>query len=241
MIDGGAESNLLENLYRELSEAYNAVEKAHEDLCLVLEEDHEDAADSYLDDPSSTLASMHVSVSKAVAANKEKVATANEVKEKEAQFQGSLAALKANIKSFGSPATNLTRLTTEKVISCADMRIELSKIEATYSKLMDEKTKLINLNPTADLTAVNEQFNSRIVDEVDRCKRVALEYVKDDVAVAPVAVDTGGGMSVRRTSFSTTKRETVMLPQFSGDEKTAFLRYPVWKLQWDSHILEYEE
>ena len=32
LIDGGAESNLLENLYRELSEAYNAVEKAHEDL-----------------------------------------------------------------------------------------------------------------------------------------------------------------------------------------------------------------
>ena len=78
MIDRGAESNLLENLYSDLSEAYNAVEKAHEDLCLVLDEDHEDAADSYLDDPSSALASMHVSVSKAVTDNQESVATANE-------------------------------------------------------------------------------------------------------------------------------------------------------------------
>ena len=32
-----------------------------------------------------------------------------------------------------------------------------------------------------------------------------------------------------------------MLPAFSGDEKTAFLKYPVWKQQWDSHIVEYED
>ena len=32
-----------------------------------------------------------------------------------------------------------------------------------------------------------------------------------------------------------------MLPTFSGDEKTAFLKYPIWKQQWDNHIQEYEE
>ena len=32
-----------------------------------------------------------------------------------------------------------------------------------------------------------------------------------------------------------------MLPKFSGDEKFAFLKYPVWKQQWSSHITEYEE
>ena len=31
-----------------------------------------------------------------------------------------------------------------------------------------------------------------------------------------------------------------MLPQFSGEEKTAFLQYPIWKKQWSSHITEYE-
>ena len=31
-----------------------------------------------------------------------------------------------------------------------------------------------------------------------------------------------------------------MLPQFSGDERSAFLQYPAWKKQWLSHILEYE-
>ena len=85
-------------------------------------------------------------------------------------------------------------------------------------------------------------FNSRVVDEVARCKRIILEYVKDDVtATTVVAADTCGGTSSSRSSFSTTKRETVMLPQFSGDEKTAFLKYPVWKQQWDGHIIEYED
>ena len=31
-----------------------------------------------------------------------------------------------------------------------------------------------------------------------------------------------------------------MLPQFSGEEKTAFLQYPIRKKQWLSHISEYE-
>ena len=55
MIDGGAESNLQKNLYIELSETYKAVEKVHEDLSLLVEEDHEEAADSYLNDPSNML------------------------------------------------------------------------------------------------------------------------------------------------------------------------------------------
>ena len=150
-----------------------------------------------------------------------------------------MANLKAGIESYGSPATNLSQLSNEKTISCADMRVELGKIEATLSKLMEEKAKLISLDPTADIAAVSEQFNARVVDEVARCKKIALEYVKDDVITAASAVDTGGG-GERRSSFSTTKRETVMLPQFSGEEKTAFLQYPIWKKQWLSHISEYE-
>ena len=31
-----------------------------------------------------------------------------------------------------------------------------------------------------------------------------------------------------------------MLPHFSGDEKTAYLKFPVWKQQWTDHIKECE-
>ena len=55
-----------------------------------------------------------------------------------------------------------------------------------------------------------------------------------------MASGSGGSSSGSSGSVSTTKRETVMLPHFSGDEKSAYLKYPVWKKQWDNHILEYE-
>ena len=71
---------------------------------------------------------------------------------------------------------------------------------------------------------------------VEQYKQVALEYVKDDTS--RVTVLHGGGSS--RPGYSTIKRGTVMLPKFSRDEKYAFLKYPVWKLQWEEHIKECE-
>ena len=237
LIDSGTDGKTLEKHYEELSQIYKELEKSHEDLCLLLEEDSPDASDTYMDSPSESLAEVHVKVSKAVATADKETADANATAERDRQFKGALASFKASIEIFGNPATRLQTLSSEKKISCSDMRLELSKIEAEMSKLAEEKNKLLNLDPAADLTTVNEQFNARIVDAVDNCKKIALEYLKDDVS--PRASETGGG-SDRRLNFSTTKRETVMLPKFSGDEKTAFLAYPVWKQQWDSHIQEYE-
>ena len=95
---------------------------------------------------------------------------------------------------------------------------------------------LLSIDPSADTTTACEQFNTRVVDVVEQCKQVAFEYVKDDTSGETVVH--GGGSS--RPGYSTTKRETIMLPKFSGDEKYAFLKYPVWKLQWEEHIKEYE-
>ena len=145
LIDGGADGKILEKNYEELSEAFKELEKAHEELCLLVEEDSPDAADSYLDNPSDSLANMHVKVSKAVTdANKEAM-TANMTAERDRLFQGSLAAFKANIELFGKPAANLTTLSRERKISCSDMRLELKKIEDDMSKLREEKEKLLNL------------------------------------------------------------------------------------------------
>ena len=155
------------------------------------------------------------------------------------QFDSLFASFKANIQNFGKPSSTLSELSAAKVISFADMRLELEKVESTLVKLQAERDKISGLGSSEDLTAAYEQFNSLVVDEVSRCKRVALEYVKDAPTTEP-AVGTGGG-STRSGGYSTTKRETVMLPQFSGEEKTAFLKYPVWKQQWDAHITEYED
>ena len=59
------------------------------------------------------------------------------------------------------------------------------------TKLADEKTKLLNIDSSADRTAACEQFNTRVVDVMEQCKQVALEYVKDNTSGVTVAH--GGG------------------------------------------------
>ena len=82
-------------------------------MCLLLEEDDDDAADSYLDSPSQVLSSLRVKVSKAVTTTNTNTANANVKAEKDRLFEGSLAAFKANVESFGNPVAYLTKLSTE--------------------------------------------------------------------------------------------------------------------------------
>ena len=111
-----------------------------------------------------------------------RIAKANAKAGKERLFEGSLAAFKANVESFGNPVAYLTKLSTEKKISYTDMRLELSKIETEMAKLAEEKTNLLNIDPSADTTAACEQHNTRVADVVEQCKQVAFEYVKDDIS-----------------------------------------------------------
>ena len=83
LLEGETEGDVISNLYEELSNAFKEVETAHEKLCLLLEEDDEDAADTFLDNPSDELASLHVEVSKAISKAKEDTATAKTIAEKE--------------------------------------------------------------------------------------------------------------------------------------------------------------
>ena len=137
---------------------------------------------------------------------------------------------------------NLAKLSEEKKISYEDMRKEITNLEVAVKRLIDEKVKVLNLDPTVDLSAELDQFNILVVQELERCKNISLEYVKDapSTTVAAVTTVASGGGVTRASALSATKRETVMLPQFSGEEKTAFLQYPIWKKQWENHIVEYE-
>ena len=113
------------------------------------------------------------------------------------------------------------------------------KLKDSFAKLQLDKSKVTDLNFTADIRAECERFQL-VSDELDQCKRIVLDFLKDAPVVAAPIAPTRGIARGSSASFSTTKRETVMLPTFSGDEKTAFLEYPVWKTQWESHIQEYE-
>ena len=238
LIEGDTEEATLRTVYEEAAEAFKVLEQSHEDLCLLLEEES-DAEDTYLDAPSDALSQLQLSINKTCKERDARSQLEKTETDRKKQFDSLFASFKANIQNFGKPSSTLSELSAAKVISFADMRLELEKVESALVKLQAERDKISGLGSSEDLTAAYEQFNSLVVDEVSRCKRVALEYVKDAPTTEP-AVGTGGG-STRSSGYSTTKRETVMLPQFSGEEKTAFLKYPVWKQQWDAHITEYEE
>ena len=106
------------------------------------------------------------------------------------------------------------------------MRTEVTNLEASVKRLIDEKVK--------DLSTELDQFNILVVQELERCKNIVLEYVKDapsTTAAAATTVASVGGVT-SASALSATKREALMLPQFSGKEKTAFLQYPIWKKQF---------
>ena len=249
LLEGGASSEKLHAAYKDLSDAFKVLEHSHEDYMLVIEEDQLETEAAYLDDSAGVLSSLDLRINQAME-NQTKLASDLEMQRKEdedkatkeREFSIALAVFKSSISGFGKPSVNLAKLSEEKKISYEDMRAEITNLEVAVKGLIDEKVKVLNLNPTVDLSAELDLFNILVVQEVERCKNIALEYIKDapSTTVAAVTTVASGGGVTRASAQSATKRETVMLPQFSGEEKTAFLQYPIWKKQWENHIVEYE-
>ena len=186
LIDGGAQSAKLEEAYRALSDAFKALEIAQEEFMLVVDEDAIEEEATYLDASANVLSQMDLQVNQA-AANQEKVASDLERQQKkdedqaarEREFSVALAVFKASIIGFGKPSAQLSKLRDEKTISFDDMRDEVRKLEQAHAKLVEEKVAVLNLDPSADLSAELEQFNLLVVQEIERCRGIALEYVKD--------------------------------------------------------------
>ena len=152
LLDGAAPGTKLTEVYTELSDAYLALERAHEDYMLVIDEAGLDAETTYLDSPSTILGEMDLKVSKA-ADTQNQLKRDLEKREKESEeeaakkrkYSVALATFKANIMGFGKPSGQLSTLSNEKRISIADMRLEVKKIE--YAKLAQQKLELLNLDP----------------------------------------------------------------------------------------------
>ena len=149
LLDGGTGEETLKTVYNELADDFKLVETAHDELCLLLEEDDEDASSSYLDDPADALSQMQLKVDKAVSESGQRIKENTEKEERKRQFDSSLALFKTNVQNFGKPSSNLLQLKEAKSISFGDMRLELQKIEASLTKLQTDKEKSLELDPTA--------------------------------------------------------------------------------------------
>lgn len=234
LLDGGVGVAKLEGVFVELKTAYSALEAAHDGYAGVIDEDVLEQEGDYMEVPSQTLNEMDAKVSDAVR-NLKEVENAETVRR---ELESQKDKFRIHVENFGKPSKLISELSLDKKISVDDMRKELTKVESSHELLLQEKLSLLNMSRTEDFSEQVALFDSLVIQEVERCKAVALEYMKDEPS-SP-APTSAGESNARRSSFSTTKRETVMLPHFNGDEKSGYLKYPVWKAQWDEHIKEYE-
>ena len=221
----------LKEILQDTRSAFSALEKAHEDYVVTVEEEVLDQEGDYLSVPQKSLDSLEMDA-----------AVKLKALESADQYLKARLKFKHEVENFGSPSKRIVELSAAKEISFVDMRAELTRIEASFDTV---KAQLMLLDPSADNADLMDQYNKEVVEEYESCKTVGFKYMKDVPSSIPPALDasaTGSGAVAAATSptFSSTKRETVMLPKFSGDEKSAFLQYPVWKKQWESHITEYE-
>ena len=201
------------------------MERAHERYAEVVAEEVLDTEGDFLLTPSVALDEVEARMAVRV-----KILRSQEAKER----------LKQGVNGFAAPSKLILELCEAKEISMKDMRLELDKLETTYNGLQAELT-LLDAGDHAELLA---KYNKEVVDEYEKVRRSGLKYLNSEPTRPTIEpTDTEDGtmtVATRSAGFSTTKRETVMLPKFCGDEKSAFLQYPIWKKQWSMHITEYE-
>ena len=232
MLDGETGGGDLKGPIKDFEDAYVELEAAHDVYCAELEDEASEVESGFLDGSITLYTETRSKINKA---------------EAKLNLESKLVVFRSNMESFSKSAAYIVQLSEAKVASAADLRVELSMLDSKYKEMVKEKNEVLSIDSKADMTTVVEEFQSLVISSSEKCKTAAYSYMKESNCSSPSVVSTvadvtGGGRerSGSGTNFSTTKRETVMLPKFSGDEKTAFLKYPIWKEQWDGHIVEYE-
>ena len=110
LLEGGANSIKLKEVYGDLSTAFKELEAAQENLLVELPEDGLEAELLYLDAPAVALSDLDLRVSTSAQTEKQgQLQQQSEADEalKRQKFEGAQASLKAKIEGFGKPSANL--------------------------------------------------------------------------------------------------------------------------------------
>ena len=221
MLDGETGGGDLKGPIKDFEDAYVELGAAHDVYCAELEDEASEVESGFLDGSITLYTDTRSKINKA---------------EAKLNLESKLVVFRSNMESFSKSAAYIVQLSEAKVASAADLRVELSMLDSKYKEMVKEKNEVLSIDSKADMSTVVEEFQSLVISSSEKCKTAAYSYMKESNCSSPSVVSTvadvtGGGRerSGSGTNFSTTKRETVMLPKFSGDEKTAFLKYPIWK------------
>ena len=81
-----------------------------------------------------------------------------------------VAALKDSMTSFNKAVQQVVILCENEVASWADIRVELSKLECSFTELSKEKVEVVSTVTETDLTEVTSDFEKLVREEFDKCK-----------------------------------------------------------------------
>ena len=117
----------------------------------------------------------------------------------------------------------------------SDKRFEWNKVEGEFKSLKKKLTTVIGIDHTGDLSEMQRKFSDGGEKNFfDNQEWILMEFRESD--------NTSGGSSNARVRDNAARKESMRLPPFKGDEKMSpYLKFPVWKKQWDILIDEYDE
>ena len=156
--------------------------------------------------------------------------------ELEAKFESAKAGFMSRVVTFGGVNKDIQG--TLEVASDTDKRKEWNKMESDFKALQTELHELSALDPSKEIADVKAAFDTEARDLYVNTQKWILDKLKD------CKITSGGEKSLTpsATASSTTRRETINLPHFKGDESCSpYLEYPSWRKRWDLQIVDYEK
>ena len=166
---------------------------------------------------------------------KERIAAEEAKRHKESQekFNGEKAELETAIDAFSRMTVKVQESLSADTISDLDKRSEWRKIDSEFSSLKSNLIRLTGLAGDQDITQTNSKFEA-----AEGAYAVMQKWVFSQVKDISAPLSSVASSTVKS---STTKKESVQLPKFSGCEKgSPFLAYPTWRKQWDKLIRDIE-
>ena len=247
LIDNNSQSFLVTEQFEKLKICFQKLEDAQDAFLGVTEIDIEEDANGlkYMDGPSDqydnalTTYSAYLRTSEDTERNQLKKNEEDDLKAVKEVQQGEIreklrcekAKLETAIDTFGWTNDNIEDSLAEA--SDSDKRKEWQRVETEYESLKSQLLSVISMDPAEDSSPTTKKFKDVAEKTYNKVKKWMMSQLKDSVEEKT---------SVSRGSERSFKTEKVSLPKFKGDEKESpYLKYPIWKKQWDSLISHYDE
>ena len=270
ILDAEASIELVKEQFNKVRDCYNKLEQAHDEFLLAtdVDIDSDPAGIAYMNEPDmsyETVLERYAKYEKLVSEqqvtqsrlledeNLERERKAREDQERiekeasdakrkedaERQFENAKSQLTSCIAAFNKLTVDVNGSIAN--ISSTDQRNEWTRVESEFSSLKEQFTNLLGIDHSLDVAEISKTFEDDAEQAFLNTRKVVLPLLKD---VFPTS---GGSSASDHSSTSTNssshvRRELVGLPEFEGKEESSpYLRFPIWKQQWDVLIQGYED